>query len=1362
MATRIYQGRIVQARFEDENLPQDKESALAALERTNRLFQDAVNYHLVALAGMAEDGKETLGSRFKKQVRAIWEDLPRGKAGACTLQRSIARTLCLPENVGFDAAVAYIFEGCDRLDVLPYVEHYIIEQTQRGEGAIQQQGRELLPKLCNPFFEGNFDYSIKERKANFGKQKLQRELNRDDITDEEIYTLAQEMDLSWVVKTLPNVNHDAPLYYEPEAQKEKISTSMQKLLASVEGGKLRITTIPKYVQSADFREKIQQELLIRKPLKGARLAKSSRGISVDVEQAGIYFMFYPGRVSAALLASKLGKEKVNNERAEVEFDLSAMDNDPLILARGKRGYVYKGFTALPNWAASDNRMFSREWDILAFKEALKTLHGFELKTKERMKIREDFNVQREALEKGTKIKSSGGDDIDEEKPVVALEGDYRFELLKKLVAEISPDPVTEYHISSRTLNDYEEVRALWLKRELMGDCSSHDLSKIVREYQAKSKRFGSQVLFAALCQDEYRPIWHDYHALKDEKLPRSKNILRDFSNWQYLCGQVEKYSRDVRVTAADVVASPRQMIYSDLSNFGNGKGCEFIPSCEGGLRMQVVVRNAEGHWETTSIRVTFSAPRFLRDEMGQDAGKWMVPEKGENTTLPWLQPMMKALGDDIAPVRLERTPAIGLQVRGQGSEACYYLNFPVSLDVTALQKSLGKAARWAGQFLRGRDEKLHLHWPATYKGKNRPWWEQEKEFTVLGIDLGLRSSVAWSLLRVSTCSTSSNSRGDELIGRLIGDSSNAKWYGYVIKQGLSRLPGEQPRRVGDKKIPAVSLASPEDRRIAKLIIEAAGAQYDENESEDVLRLGNRTLKSFKSLTSRLKTYLSFLSGLKDPGRKPAVLKRMADYFAYAEIIPGVCSLLEAHQEDEVYERVLDAAEELRSKLPKYAELVTSLILPRKHGSWKWEPERRKGWQGSGVMRLTEEGGIPHRPVFHRGGLSVARLTQLETLRQLLQSMGKVLSFVPGESVTFGRRLKDEKVIDPCPEILEKIENMREQRVNLIAHDIVAQALGVRLKSSRPHKNSGGLDVIHGEYERIPGREPVDFVVMENLSRYLTSLDRAPLENSGLMRWAHRQIVAKVTQLVEEIFGIPVVFTHAHYTSRFDSMTSEPGFRPVMLKPEYLKWLQRNGKGNECKAAAVYQAIWDEVVNARKTDKVTLVLPHLTKGGELANGGELFLSQKGGKFTLRNADMNAATNIAWRGLAAPESLHLLHRVRMEMKKAGLVPVCDNAREKSLKTGWSLTKLKSIQPDGNKISAFAVSSEWKDEYFAAYGNAETRAYLAYGKTLWGIMKRKQWQMCHLFNIQQLKNAGIDARLVEQLLHTDETDTSDDIPT
>lgn len=1353
MATRIYQGRIVQARFEDENLPQDKESALAALERTNRLFQDAVNYHLVALAGMAEDGKETLGSRFKKQVRAIWDDLPRGKAGACTLQRSIARTLSLSEGVTFDDAVAHIYEGCDRLDVLPYVEHYVIEQTQKGDGAIQQQGREVLPKLCDPEFGGNFSYSVKERRAIEGKRKLQTELNRGDIGEAELFALSQEMDLSWAgIKTQPDATQTDSLLYAEEEVPGQVADAMHAMCSLLLAKSDMAWN--KYAEAAGIQNLHDevQAVLYRAPMVRS-LAKNNK-VAPELKQAAIFFMFYPCHLSAGMLAAKLGKEKTKNSDEVCEYDCFSLENDPLILARGKRGYVYKGFSALPNWESSDNLMYSKEWDILAFKEALKTLHGFELKTKERDAERAKYVAQLDYVERGKKTKDYV--EPDEEKTVAVLGGDYRFELLKKLVAEISPDPVTEYHISSRTLNDYEEVRALWLKRELIGDCSSHDLSKIVREYQAKSKRFGSQVLFAALCQDEYRPIWHDYHALKDEKLPRSKNILRDFSNWQYLCGQVEKYSRDVRVTAADVVASPRQMIYSDLSNFGNGKGCEYIPGCEGGLRMQVVVRNAKGHWETDSIRVTFSAPRFLRDEMGQDAGKWMVPKKGENTTLPWLQPMMKALGDDIAPVRLERTPAIGLQVWGQGSEACYYLNFPVSLDVTALQKSLGKAARWAGQFLGGRDEKLHLHWPATYKGKNRPWWEQEKEFTVLGLDLGLRSSVAWSLLRVSTCSTSSNSRGDELIGRLIGDSSNAKWYGYVVKQGLSRLPGELPRQVADKKVPAVSLASPEDIRIAKLVIEAAGAQYDENESEDVLRLGNRTLKSFKSLTSRLKTYLSFLSGLKDPDRKPAVLKRMADYFAYAEIIPGVCALLEAHREDEVYERVLDAAEELRCKLPEYAELVTSLILPRKHGSWKWEPERRKGWQGSGVMRLAEEGGIPHRPVFHRGGLSVARLTQLETLRQLLQSMGKVLSFVPGESVTFGRRLKDEKVIDPCPEILEKIENMREQRVNLIAHDIVAQALGVRLIPSRDDKNPDGRDIIHGEYERIPGREPVDFVVMENLSRYLTSLDRAPLENSGLMRWAHRQIVAKVTQLLEEIFGIPVVFTHAHYTSKFDSMTSEPGFRPVMLKPEYLKWLQRNGKGNECKAAAVYQAIWDEVVNASKTKKVTLVLPHLTKGGEL------FLSQKGGKFTLRNADMNAATNVAWRGLAAPESLHLLHRVRMEMKKAGLVPVCDNAREKSLKTGWSLTKLKSIQPDGNKISAFAVSSEWKDEYFAAYGNAETRAYLAYGKTLWGIMKRKQWQMCHLFNIQQLKNAGIDARLVEQLLHTDETDTSDDIPT
>ena len=1349
------------ARFEDVNMQQDKESALAALETTNRLFQDAVNYHLVALAAMAEDDKNTHGSRFKKQIRSIWEELPRGKAGACTLQQSVARTLNLPRNVSFDDAVADIFDGCERKDVLPYVQQYIIERTGQGTGAIQQQGNEIFPRLCRIDYTGNFDYSAKGKKAQAGKNRLRIELNREDIEEEELESLAKEMDLSWAgIKTQINADGtDSELYEDCEIERQ-VQTVMDELVDNLEKGEDASSLLYAKEKGIDICTAVKRELKLREMGQGRRLAKN-RKTAPSLKQAAYFFMFYPCRLSANLLVRKLGKIEVVKKRKAEQNGFADLEDDPVILTRGRRGYVYRGFTALPCWEAEDGKMYSLKWDILAFKEALKTLHGFELKTKERENECAKYEAQIKYIEEGVKVKGYEEDSSDEEMTAAVLGGDARFELLKSLVKELSPDTETEYHISTRTLNDYEAVREQWLKRESEPECDSQDLVKIVREYQSKSRRFGSQLLFEALCQDKYRPIWHDCEPSQKGKNPRSINMLRDFSNWQYLNEQRAKYKRPVHVTAADVVVSPRQMLYSDITTLGNGKGSELISGCRGGLRLQVLVRNEKGRWEAAPIMVRFSAPRFIRDELGIDAGKWMVPKKGENTTSPWLQPMMKALGHDVAPVRLGHDPAVGLQVKGQGNEARFYLNFPVTLDMEALHQSIGKASIWQSQFLGGKDEKLHLHWPSTYKGSKPAWWLNENVLehgvTALGIDLGIRSAFAWSLVGMNNQPSVKNARGEEVSGHIIGNSGNDKWYGFVLKQGLSRIPGEGLRDVSGKKVSAASQPSEQDKKLARRIFDAVGITYSADDEADVLQLGNRALKAFKRLMSRLKTYLSFLAGLNDSERKEEVRRHINDYFTYAETIPGVLDALKETDATRAYDLVYTEVEKIRAEMPLLAESLTSLILPRKHGHWEWIPERREGWQGSGRMCIMEGKDETRRPVYHRGGLSVARLAQLETLRQLLQSMSKVLSFVPGEPVTFGRDLKNLKVIDPCPEILEKIENMREQRVNLIAHNVVAQALGVRLIPSRDGKNADGLDVIHGEYEPIPGRKPVDFVVLENLSRYMTSLDRTPDENSSLMRWAHRQIVAKVKQLLEEVFGIPVIFTHAQYTSRFDSLTSEPGFRPSPLNIEHLEWVQKQETkgGLEKKIAEVYMAVWKQVVEEGKQAKVTLLQPHH------ANGGEYFLSQQSGKLTLRNADMNAATNIVWRGVAAPESLHLLHRVRMDVKKSGVVPVYGNEREKGVKSAWELKPQGSIQAEGNKISAFSVSPEWREKVFATYGNSETQYHLCHGKVLWGIMKKMHWSMCHRYNILQLKKAGIETRLIERLLIEEETDSTDEIP-
>ena len=57
------------------------------------------------------------------------------------------------------------------------------------------------------------------------------------------------------------------------------------------------------------------------------------------------------------------------------------------------------------------------------------------------------------------------------------------------------------------------------------------------------------------------------------------------------------------------------------------------------------------------------------------------------------------------------------------------------------------------------------------------------------------------------------------------------------------------------------------------------------------------------------------------------------------------------------------------------------------------------------------------------------------------------------------------------------------------------------------------------YEKF--REPADFIVIEDLSRYRASQGRAPRENSRLMKWCHRAVRDKLKELCEP-FGIPVL------------------------------------------------------------------------------------------------------------------------------------------------------------------------------------------------------------------------------------------------
>ena len=1367
MTTRIYQGRIISAKYEDSKFENGERSAIDALVYTFGLLQDATNYHMVALAGMAEEGDATIGMRFKQQIRKIWTEHPRGKAEAKTLQQSVTEILNLRPDASFDEAVAVIYADCERPDMLPYVQQLIMDFTQKGDGAIQQEGRGLLPKLCDINFKGNYPYSSKERKAKEGKLKLIEEFARENITQDELEDLANEMDLSWAgIKTQPNEDSSDAVYYSQEETKEQIKENVEMLCDTLK--KKKDAAWSKYAAEydVDLETEVLRLLENRPVINSAHLLAKNNKAVPELKQAAIFFMYYPSRLSADLLKVKLGKEKTQKQ-VDVLYDCSALEEDPILLARGGRGYVYRGFTALPEWQQEGGAMYSAEWDILAFKEALKTLHSYELKTQERNEIVSGIEAELNYMMKGEGKAPSSEDEAEGSVPV--LGGDPRYELLLELVREISPDEQTDYTISKRALNAYEDVREKWMIAEKAGFANEKTLVEIVRNVQGGSTRFGSGVLFEALCKEKYRPIWHDW--TDGGKMPRSTNILRDFGRVQELKKEKEQYRRPIKITAAESVYSPRQLLFSDLKNFGpKRKGHEYVKGQKGVVKLSVAVRDDAGHLEGATVIVRYSAPRFERDQLGTDAANWMPSKKGEDTVLPWLQPMMRALGINEKLLHLEKEPALALQVKP--GNICL-LNFPVSLDLAPLHEYMGKAAIWKNQMLGGKDEKLHLHWPSTYKAKERPWWKNEhvqhNGFDVLGVDLGVRYAAAWALTHVQRESQLVTANNTVLQGRCIGSAEEESWYGFSRKQGLIKIDGEGSVSMhyasrdasyeGAQLPDGVTCADKTDIELAERILNRAGiSKYS---TKNVLALGNEAIRAFGRLLSRCRRYQSILVKLKDDEKVDTALLEAREYFDYNEAtrqyIPGIIEEIDASNITKVSDMLLGALLQLRAELPQLASDVVNLVVPRKKGCWRWVDDKKAGCICSGRIKLMETGGDAKRHVYHRGGLSMKRLSQLEELRQKLQSLNRILWMEPGVTTPFGSDTRDIPVEDPCPDLLTKIENVREQRVNKIAHDIVAQALGVRLIKSRVDKNTGGKDIIHGEYEVIPGRKPVDFVVLENLSAYRTSIDKTPEENSTLMRWAHRQLVAKVKQLLEDVFGIPVLCTHAAYTSKFDAYTSMPGFRARELDLAYINYLIDSKDDTIREIARIYNAIWQNVPIPERNKGLKLIAPHRD------NAGEFFVSPTQEGVRVTNADINAAINIAWRGIAAPDAFDLLHRVRLEKKKNKLTPRDGNLREKALKGVYSLKQNGEFNEGDVNVAGFWVDKIKEHVPSMAYyeSNDGVRHHLAYGKQLWGYMKNWRWLACHIFNYRVLCNLTDSAEELKKFIMKSASGLNDDIP-
>ena len=1367
------------------------------------IFQDAINYYLIALAALADPEHvgedDRLIKDLRARVKASWDRFPRSTTGkARGLRESLCAWLALKPDATFEDACKVILDGNEAEPTIkPAISALalaLLLEKCGGESRIQQGGRDYLPRFCDKKAKPTYDFDAKTMSTEAGKKRLAEILHGNPVATT-LDAIAAEMELGWTVKIQPGKT------YSHQDSRKRLQEAIKHLQAMLEKpANARIQDVAK--KFPNFNETLQGfEARIPKLPEDLEIPRN-RKANRDLTFATLAFKYFPHPLTASILALFLAKpNKAKTTKPSNVPDFAAFGDDPIKLARGNRGYVFTAFTALPAWRPlSPGQPIWKEFDIAAFKEALKTLNQFNQKTQEREEKRRNLEG-RLAILLGKPIqgweapRTEAGE---EEKSPEPLHPEH-FRLARQLEAQLTSDLAEqvlgeskthhfgeaqyqcrsgEWQLSRAALRGFREIAEDWNKvyAKYDGKPSKEQLEKVVKDYQREEKNkksVGSLPLFLTLCEEDYWPLWLGESTDREKGEAQPFNtFLYEMVNFHQTVRDWERCCEEINLTPAEPTHSRRLYMFSDLND--KGAKVRFTKSEDGEnvVECALALPNDEGVIKEQRVRLFYSAPRLLRDELLSSEPRW-------------LQPMMKGLGVE-APA--PETSAVSLMPdqtggkKGQPKHLRMLLNFPIKLDADWLHSAIGKSHRWKNQFNGTRDKHLHLHWPKTAKtdaAKKNPWWKKpeiiDRGFTALSVDLGQRSAGAWALLSITCWDPRCNNTGTKKPVREIGSDGERRWWAEIIRTGVFRLPGEDQKvqhadgtfcrepfgKAGRKataseyhhalEIAKALLADQPENWVGK---DRTDRSYPE-QNDGLIALATRRL-------SRLNTFHRWSCFNPDreevAHRRDSLIQKLLDELEHwnDETVKTWKAFVEAGNWDAFRKAAGQAFVELRDELSDQLVMLANRAAPLRDRSWEWKVREGLKKEEPRYHELTDTGPqLGEAKTWIRGqrGLSMQRLEQLENLRRLFLRHNRSFDREPGQKASFGHEDRGRASGEPCQGLLEKIERIKEQRINQTAHLILAEALGVRLKSHDISEDERKRRDIHGEYERIPGRTPVDFIVIENLDRYLTSQGRSPQENSRLMKWAHRAVRDKIKMLAEEPFGMPVVETAAAYSSRFCYRTGVAGARleeraglDDHLRTLLKRLTDRPPKSGQPEpkhfAYLSDQFARLEQLNAR----------HVT--GANANSEEtsplktLFLPKAGGPLFLAfdeggpvQADCNAAINLGLRAVAAPESLHILHKIRTERSGDSIRPKTKTKRENAVFN-------KNSQINLEDASSSKLQKSRSPNFFIHYGPlasfdrgrlplAETNYPVASGVALW---------------------ASINTRIVKQIVHLNEKRLSD----
>jgi hypothetical protein len=704
----------------------------------------------------------------------------------------------------------------------------------------------------------------------------------------------------------------------------------------------------------------------------------------------------------------------------------------------------------------------------------------------------------------------------------------------------------------------------------------------------------------------------------------------------------------------------------------------------------------------------------------------------------------------------------------------------------------------------------HEGWEKAQKWKDFPklagkpvkWFEQTAltSFRFVSVDLGQKQAGAYALTEASCCLSSEDKAKARYIGTVGEGATRRDWYSRVLTTGLLKLQGEnadvfRPEYVNGKPVQETGrfreeLSGSAGRRATDveclqticLLTDLQQLDLLDEDCRNAATLQKRlmfpdqnakllvALRRAQSFAGRLHRWCWFLSPKEE--RKDQAQRQRTAIKEIAETDPHAWLPSSTHEAaKKIYEQIKDKKEAvmpnldpriagtmteqlglLMKNLPGWLEIVANRVYHSRRGRFVWRKHPDKTdchllcfeeWNQEERKKLTKD----ELMLAGQRGLSIERIEQMEELRKRCQSLNQMVRRSVGEPPLKSR---DDSIPDPCPAILAKLDNIKEQRRNQTAHMILVEALGLRLcepvgLTTTAERELAEAKDQHGEYEKADARgraispdKPnnwrgvVDFIVIEDLSRYRTTQGRAPRENSRLMKWCHRAIRDKLKEMCQP-FGIPLIETPAAYSSRFCSRSGVAGFRATELSPSMLnesKWRWRvkkreDGKEEtkeQCERREQWEAVFAELrsINEGRDGK--------TKGQEYRTllvpdaGGSVFIPiaaldedyQRPAKDSTKpklarpivqylpvnlemdqiktprliHADINAAVNLGLRAVADPKIWSIHSRLRSEREVGS--PIA--AKTKKTKQGK-----KGTQPVEEPIST-PIEEIKPDKFFA----------------------------------------------------------------